>query len=511
MMNSQPLGNYPSNTFADEQLTPAPGSQPSHKGPHWQLWKAWLWLTGPRPERFGTSITGQELLRRSRLVSVLLMVVAVAILLLLPGALAQPLLWQAILVDAVFGLVAALLNRSGHVTLSGLVLIALINISTINFIITQAHSNPTDPGLSNTGAAVFYLLMLPVLNAGMVLPNRLIPVIGALEVGLTVLVFAQLPHNHLLQAEIQASNGGQTYNAILGPLLLQVCGAAIVWLFSWSVDQAILRASRAEELAEARARLNAQARQIANQKQRLEEAIQVVQAVQSRVANGDYSARVSLQEQDLLPLAVSFNILAERLGRIKNIEQDYQRLERAVQHLLEVCASLAHNATPTVMRATGTVVDRIYPFLTRFQQTGGRLTQASTMAEDLHGVLLRQHESLAQVEHRLISSLTLAKDLAIETIQISPGSSMDRASRPIGPFGGGKGSLGLSGGRASGPMGAQEPGEARSAVTARINSLFDQQIAFLEEAKTYCAQASDLGQRCTMGTRMLSQRLKEAG
>ena len=268
---------------------------------------------------------------------------------------------------------------------------------------------------------MFYLLMLPVLNAGMALPNRLIPAIGALEVGLTVAVFSQLPHNHLLQAEIQASNGGQTYNAILGPILLQVCGAAIVWLYSWSVDHAILRASRAEELAEAQARLNEQARQMAQQKLRLEEAISVVQAVQSRVANGDYSARVSLQEQDLLPLAVSFNILAERLGRMKGFEQDYQRLESAVQHLLEVCATLGRSAVPTALHATGTVVDRIYPFLARIQQTGSRLIQVDTMVVDLHGVLQRQHDLLSHVEHRLVGSLALAKDLTIETIQIAPG------------------------------------------------------------------------------------------
>ena len=315
MNNIRPFDTSPATAFAGERPAPTTPPRQRHNGLFRQCWKAWLWLTGPRPERFGASIAGQEVLRRSRLVSVLLIVLAVAILLLIPGAVALPLLWQAVLIDAAFGLVSVLLNRSGHVTLSGLVLIILIDISTINFIITQAHSNPADPGLSNTGAAVFYLLILPVMNAGMVLPNRLILVIGALQVVLTVVVFSQLPPNHLLQAEMQASNAGQTYNAILGPVLLQVCGAAIVWLYSWSVDHAILRASRAEELAEARARLNAQARQIADQKQRLEEAIGVVQAVQSRVANGDYSARVSLQENELLPLAVSFNILAERLQR----------------------------------------------------------------------------------------------------------------------------------------------------------------------------------------------------
>lgn len=511
MNNSQPFGNYPTTTLADEQPVSSLSPQQRPGGPLWSLWKAWLWLTGPHPERFGTSIAGQERLRRSRLICVLLLVLAVAICLLIPGAVAVPLLWQAVLVDATFGLAAALLNRWGQVTLSGLVLIALIDISTINFIITQAHSNPADPGLSNTGVAVFYLLILPVLNAGMVLPNRLIPVIGVLQVLLTVVVFAQLPHSRLLQAEIQASNAGQSYNAILGPLLLQVCGAAIVWLYSWSVDHAILRASRAEELAEAQARLNEQARQIAGQKQRLEEAIRVVQAVQSRVANGDYSARVSLQENELLPLAVSFNILAERLGRIKHIEQEYHRLESALQHLLEVCASLAQSAAPVAMRATGTLADRIYPFLIRLQHMGSRLAQASTMASDLHDVLQRQHDYLSGVESRLIGSLTLAKDLAVETVQLLPRLPEERIGGSPGIQGAARRPLDIARGRASGPMDAQEQGEVRAAASSRINNLFDQQIGLLEEAKAYCAQASELGKRCTTGTRILGQRLKEAG
>jgi hypothetical protein len=512
IMHSQPLDTYSSPSLADEPLDAPPFPQRRHTGPFWQVWKGWLWLTGPRPQRMGTSIAGQERLRRSRLVSILLVVVAVAILLLIPGAVAQPLLWQAVLIDALFGLAAALLNRSGRVTLSGLVLIALIDLSTINFIITQAHSNPADPGLSNTGAAAFYLLILPALNAGMVLPNRLIPVIGGLQVVLTVVVFAQLPPNHLLQAEMQASNGGQTYNAILGPILLEVCGVAIVWLYSWSVDHAIVRASRAEELAEARARLNVQAQQITEQKRRLEEAIHMVQTVQSRVANGDYSARVSLQENDLLPLAVSFNILAERLGRAKNIEQDYHRLEGAVQHLVEVCAALVRGTAPAAMRATGTVADRLSPYLARLQQLTGYMAQIKTMAEDLHTVLQRQGELLAQVESRLVNSLALAKDLSAAALQTSPRPADERTGGPMGMPGGiSRRTTGAPGASANGPLGASEHSELRPATAARLHALLDQQIALLEQAKLCCEQASDLGNRCTRGSRLLSQRLKETG
>jgi len=153
------------------------------------------------------------------------------------------------------------------------------------------------------------------------------------------------------------------------------------------------------------------------------------------------------------------------------------------------------------MRATGTVVDRIYPFLARLQHMSSRIMQVKTMVEDLHNVLQRQQEHLSQLDHRLVDSLALAKDLAVETGQMSSRSSAQRAG----------GSLGMLGGRASGPMSEEVPGGLRSGDFLRINNLLDRQISLLEQAKTSGGQASELSKRCTIGTRILSQRLKEAG
>src|SRR5690348_12109783 len=83
---------------------------PQRSGPVRGLWNAWLWLTGPRPERFGSGIVGQERLRHSRLISALLLLTAVVMALLIPSALSVPNLWQPMLIQAVLGIVAALLN-----------------------------------------------------------------------------------------------------------------------------------------------------------------------------------------------------------------------------------------------------------------------------------------------------------------------------------------------------------------------------------------------------------------
>ncbi len=444
------------------------------------LWKAWLWLTGPRPERFGNDLADQERLRRSRLISALLLLVAVVIALVIPSTFTVAGLWQPLLIQAVLGMVAALLNRSGYVRLSGLTVIILADVSIGQNILRQPY------GLTNTTLADLYLLVIPVLIAGMVLPHVFIPISGAIQVILSIAIFQSLPHDVLLTQEIEKVDGGQGYTSLLGPILLHVCGSTIVWLYAWSVDRAILRASRAEELADARARLNEQARQIAEQKQRLEQGIHALQEVQARVANGEYSARVSLYDNELLPLGVSFNLMAERLGRVERIEREYQRLENALQQLLDTCDALARGAAPGPTRATGTAVDRVFPFLVRLHQLSAQLNEGSALAEDLRAVLQRQVEQLSLAEARLIGSLSLAKDLAIELAQ-----ALRQASGEI----------------SGGLLGAEGKNQADTSAT-HINTLLDEQIKLLEQVKLYDGAARDLGTRCMQGARILSQRLK---
>lgn len=491
MMNSQSFEKTPrSDRVEDGSDSPTASGQARRSGPLRRLWKAWLWLTGPRPERFDEGIAGRERLRRSRLTSVLLILVAVVIALLIPSTFTIPTLWQPILILATLGILAALLNRTGQVTLSGLTIIILADISLSQNILRQPY------GLTNTTVADLYLLVIPILIAGMVLPHVFIPITGAIQVLISIAIFQYLPHDSLLTQEIAKVDGNQGYTSVLGPILLHVCGVGIVWLYAWSVDRAILRASRAEDLAAARAHIDEQARQIAGQKQRLEHGIHAIQEVQARVANGEYSARVSLQENELLPLGVSFNLMAERLGRFERIEREYQRLEGALQQLLDACTALGNGIAPPAQRATGTLADRIFPFLTHFHQLGAQLLQGSTLAEDLRSVMQRQHEYITELENRLINSLSLAKDLAIETIQVVPRALEEYTS----------GSPGTLKESTSGPL--RQPGEKTS---EHINLLFDRQIALLEQAKTYCKQANHLGTRCTMGARILSQQLKEAG
>jgi hypothetical protein len=489
--------------FSEEGNETPPPQPRRQDGTGRRLWKTWLWLTGPRLERFGTDVAARERMRRSRLISGLLLMIFMALAVLIPDALTLPLVWFPVLLLSGGGLLVALLNRQGLVSSAGIAYVALVDAAITEYLISQ-------PTLLNGNIPDFDLFIIATLIGGMILPLRIIPVTGLLHISIIILLFTLKPHDSLLTKEILAHQDGQGYASLVDAFLLQTCGTTIAWLHAWSVNRAILRASRAEELAEARARLNEQGRIIAEQKQRLEHGIQALQEAQARVANGDYSARATLHGNELLPLAVSFNIMAERLSRVQHIEEEHHRTASALQQAMAVCNALARGTAPAPMKPSGTLVDRIIPFLMRLHQQMNYLLQSSGFADDLRAILQRQQVHLAQVEAHLTSSLTLAKNLKEQALAgvTSPKSdgpgALWRSSGPIRP-GDPSGSGGPPSSSRMGIGGAEPP----AAVPPQLNIALTQHITLLESARKENSQASELGRHCIQGARLLSQRLKE--
>src|SRR5947209_13922459 len=66
----------------------------------------WFRFTGPATSHFGHTIQGQERLRRSRLLSALLVLIPISWFLFLPDVLAVPKLWLALMTLVVLGIAA---------------------------------------------------------------------------------------------------------------------------------------------------------------------------------------------------------------------------------------------------------------------------------------------------------------------------------------------------------------------------------------------------------------------
>jgi len=220
-----------------------------------RLWAGWVWLTSPKAEHFGNDLASQENLRRSRLISALLAVLLVVLCFFIPSGLGgYSLVWVQIVTMASCGVLVAVLNRLGRVTLSALVMTLLVDIALAQFLIFSL------PTLNTTNLPDLDLFTLAVLIGGILLPRWLIVSTGALQISLIILLFSLKLHDPVLDAEIGKYEAGLAYAALTDPILLQICGASIALLYAWSVERALRRANRAEELAEAQARISAQAR-----------------------------------------------------------------------------------------------------------------------------------------------------------------------------------------------------------------------------------------------------------
>jgi hypothetical protein len=356
---------------------------------------AWLRFSGPRKSRFSSSLEDQERLRRSRILSALFPLILTVILIATPTAVPVATNWLPLLTLFAIGGIAFLLNRAAYIHLSGLFIILGIDGALIILMVMQ----PT--GIRNSNIPDFDLFLISTLIGGIILPRRLIPFLALFHIALIIALFAFFPRDTLLLAEIRINQKGLAYSEISDAWLLQIVGAFIAWLNAWSVDKALLRASKAEELEKAQHTLQEQMRRQIEREERLEYGIALLKEALARFSNGDYRARAHLQDNELGTLAFSFNLMAERLNRVAQAAQEYLRLEQAFQRLFAIQSSVIYQSTLHPLSPTGTLIDRIYPWLKQYHQLRQASTRFATILEKIRLTLARQRTLLMQLASAL--------------------------------------------------------------------------------------------------------------
>ncbi len=88
-----------------------------------------------------------------------------------------------------------------------------------------------------------------------------------------------------------------------------------------------------DRLEIANSRVEEQAHMITERNLTLEEGILHLKEVQAQLANGNLRARARLSSGDLLPLAGSLNLMADRLMRFEQVDQRTQKLSKALADL----------------------------------------------------------------------------------------------------------------------------------------------------------------------------------
>ena len=378
---------------------------------------SWLAFTGPDAQHFSNSIADQECLRRARLLSALFLIIPVSILLSIPNVLLVPIDWIAIVLFVLLGSVSMVFNRYKMITWSGLTFVISMDSALIVLLLIQPD------GLKNSNIPDLDLFIGSLLVGGFVLPRVFLPVIAFVQIGIIIALFVFVPHNPLLTQEISVNQHGSGYSLLSDAIILQVIGMIIAWLNRWSMDRTLLRASRAEELAEARAYMAEQNRQMIAQRQRLDYGINVLKEVQTQAANGDYTARARLQDNELVPLAMGLNLMIERINRAADSEQKYYRLEQALVRLIEVQDKVMYNDVLTQYQSSGTVVDKIYPVLERYHYLARCVIRCIPILDKMRNELHLQKAQLV----RLTSTHALMRPTAQLLMQDTVESYISRA------------------------------------------------------------------------------------
>ena len=133
------------------------------------------------------------------------------------------------------------------------------------------------------------------------------------------------------------------------------------WLGARSVDHAIARADRAEEIARLEHAIVEQTRQ-------LEQGIEAIRQTHARVANGDYSARAPLNQEHILwQIAYSLNNLIQRLQRNSDAEHLLGRTKGEAERLEQEIQRAKAGLLPLWPQPSGTPLD---PVLQEFINAG---------------------------------------------------------------------------------------------------------------------------------------------
>jgi uncharacterized membrane protein len=141
----------------------------------------------------------------------------------------------------------------------------------------------------------------------------------------------------VLIVNVLSNNATQIWNrpvllfATVGVVALVVARQLITQLENESLSRR--QTIALERLAAANARVEEQARTIAEHNTNLEEGIAHLKEVQAQIANGNMRARARISSGNLVSLAGSLNLMADRLLRFDQVETYTQRLTRALNEL----------------------------------------------------------------------------------------------------------------------------------------------------------------------------------
>lgn len=221
---------------------------------------------------------------------------------------------------------------------------------------------------------LFSIFTISIILAGALMPPVAALITGlasCLDIGLIALVSLNInTFNQGSQLHMLTVNTLST--AVIVPILIQVVIAIIVYATMGNLISAVRRADRAEEIVDLQTEIAEHERKQQRDQKQLEEGLEKIAAAHARIANGDYQARVSLNDGHVLwSIAVPLNNLLNRLQAWKYDSDGLLMTRQASAYIAEhLRKSLqASPATRHNLPLTGTPLDPVVVEINKFLTT----------------------------------------------------------------------------------------------------------------------------------------------
>lgn len=323
----------------------------------------WLNLTAPpRPNR---ALPHQEAerLRKAELTSLSILPVLALLIALVSNSLVSMATAQAVGFMAVILIIAAILNRVGYVR------VAAYLIPSAMFAVL-ALSLLAAPGLRLIGLPIYDLFVLPIFLVSLIGDRNAAWFFAALAIIFIVSDYLLQTHDFIIIGATrfdEIAYEQATYH-IWGMINRHVAlcffAAFFGWLGARSVDYAIARADRAEEIAHLESI-------VAGQKRALDYGVEQLTQAFVRSANGDYNVRVNIPQQNpLWSVGAQMNTFVQRLSSANQASFELERARQEAYRLATALDDWRAGRVPIWPAPSGTVVD---PLIQRL--TGARPSQ----------------------------------------------------------------------------------------------------------------------------------------
>lgn len=304
------------------------------------LWYKWF---GPAPVAPDAPFKQRDAVRRAQTASWILLVVIIVVIVPIFGVLNKPSVLIPIFIVIAIDIVALILNKYKHTKVAGVIVLVTIELGLLATLLSQ-------PG----GMPVADLPLLDLLVQSVIVAACMIGAGWSFAfMFLNIVIIFGILHSSAISPELTNAYALNP-NIFVQAVEMQVIIAVITFILVYFSNRAIANLDRSEEIvAMERQELQRQQEEL-NLKQQLDEGIQQLMDTHTQVANGNYTARAPLAQDNVLwRVAYSLNTLLARLASNANLEQERYKERRAIHELAE---SLVHG---TNLQRTGTALDEV--------------------------------------------------------------------------------------------------------------------------------------------------------